>query len=344
MRVLTGLVGLVAAAIAAFWILALGTIGAVRVTQLEPAAATAAGDWNEVLARAPVVKLTGFVTGWVEAGPEILIDASDPRTPANLKRKLWVPSISYLLEHPTKGRALLDTGLRSGDCAYGTEPLYWVPCRNSVGSDAVSQLKARGLGVGDMSWIVMSHFHGDHASGLENLLRLGAPKIVTMRDEIADVQSLWRPILGYESEMLGRDMDVVTIDRRLQRMPAVDMAVDFFGDGSLWLIPTPGHTRGELSMLVNTRPRTTLLTFDAAHLAADYELSIAPGATVDKSAAHASVARAGSSIAASSARGRPNGAQPSASSTARRNDRGVRPPIHSGTVSCTPHGSTITPE
>lgn len=291
MRFVLGLVGLAAAAVVVFWISALGSIGAVRVSEMEPAPATQVGDWNEVLARAPVVKLTGFVTGWVEAGPEILIDASDPRTPASLKRKFWVPSISYLLEHPTKGRALLDTGLRSGDCAYGTEPLYWVPCRNSVGSDAVSQLKARGLGVGDISWIVMSHFHGDHASGLENLLRLGAPKIVTMRDEIADVQSLWRPILGYESEMLGRDMDVVTIDRRLQRVPAVGMAMDFFGDGSLWLIPTPGHTRGESSMLVNTRPRPTLLTFDAAHLAADFELSIAPGATVDKPAAHGSIAR-----------------------------------------------------
>lgn len=291
LRVFLVLVGGLAATVAAFWISALGTIGAVRVSEMPPAPPSAPRDWAQVLAQAPVVKLTGFVTGWVEAGPEILIDASDPRTPADLKRKLWVPSISYLLEHPTKGRALLDTGLRSGDCAYGTVPLYWVPCRNSPGSDAVSQLKARGLGVGDISWIVMSHFHGDHASGLEALLRLGAPKIVTTREEIADVQSLWRPILGYESEMLGRDMDVVTVNARFQRMPAVGMAVDFFGDGSLWLIPTPGHTRGEVSMLVNTRPRPTLLTFDAAHLAADFELSIAPGATVDQAAARASIAR-----------------------------------------------------
>src|SRR5262249_7207614 len=80
-------------------------------------------------------------------------------------------------------------------------------------------------------------------------------------------------------------------NRRLQPMPAVGMAADFFGDGSLWLIPAPGHTRGEFAMLANTRPYPTLLTFDAAHLAADFELSIAPGATVDRSAAHASIAR-----------------------------------------------------
>jgi N-acyl homoserine lactone hydrolase len=290
-RSLLGLVGLAVAALTVFWVSALGTIGSVTVTELPPLAAPVARDWNRLLAQAPVVKLTAFVTGWVEAGPEILIDASDPRTPAELKRRLWVPSISYLLEHPTQGRALLDTGLRGGNCAYGTEPLYWVPCRNSAGSDAVSQLRARGLRVSDISWIVMSHFHGDHASGLENLLQLGSPKIVTMSEEIADVQSFWRPIWGYESEMLGRDMNVVTVNRRLQRMPAVGVAADFFGDGSLWLIPTPGHTRGQIAMLINTRPLPTLLTFDAAHLAADYELSIAPGATVDRPAAHASIAR-----------------------------------------------------
>jgi glyoxylase-like metal-dependent hydrolase (beta-lactamase superfamily II) len=291
LRILFGLVVLAVAALAVFWISALGTIGKVTVSEMQPLPRSVPRDWGEVLAHAPVVKLTGFVTGWVEAGPEILIDANDPRTPPDLKRKLWVPSISYLLEHPTRGRALLDTGLRSGDCAYGTVPLYWVPCRNSIGSDAVSQLKVHGLSVGDISWIVMSHFHGDHASGLENLLRLGAPKIATTREEIDDVQSAWRPVLGYEAEMLGRDMNVVTINSRLQSMPAVGMAADFFGDGSLWLIPTPGHTRGEISMLVNTRPRVTLLTFDAAHLAADFDLSIAPGATVDRSAARASIAR-----------------------------------------------------
>jgi glyoxylase-like metal-dependent hydrolase (beta-lactamase superfamily II) len=240
---------------------------------------------------APVVRLTGFVTGWVEAGPAILIDASDPKTPAALKRNLWVPSISYLLEHPTLGRALLDTGLRAGKCDYGTEPLYWVPCRNSPGSDAVSQLRARGLKAGDLSWIIMSHFHGDHLSGLASLLHAGSPRIVTTREEIDDVQSWKRPVLGYHSEFLSSEMNVVTINGRFQDMPLVGRAADFFGDGSLWLIPTPGHTRGQISMLVNTRPRPTLLTFDAAHLAADYELSIAPGATVDQAAARASIAR-----------------------------------------------------
>ena len=119
--------------------------------------------------------------------------------------------------------------MRGGRCDYGTEPLYWVPCRNSPGSDAVSQLRARGLGAKDIAWIVTSHFHGDHVSGLENLLRLGSPRIATTTEEITDVQSVWRPIWGYHSQMLGADMNVVTINGRFQSMPLVGHAADFGG-------------------------------------------------------------------------------------------------------------------
>src|SRR5215475_1376454 len=77
LRALFGLVVLVVAALAAFWISALGTIGKVTVAEMQPLPRTAPRAWAEVLAHAPVVKLKGFVTGWVEAGPEILIDAND---------------------------------------------------------------------------------------------------------------------------------------------------------------------------------------------------------------------------------------------------------------------------
>lgn len=289
------LLSLAAAAILAvlgyFWLTEMQPIGKVAVTPMPPLAQTAPGDWAQVLANAPVLKLTGFDTGEVEAGPEILIDATNPKTPADLKHPIWVPSLSYLVEHPAKGNLLLDTGLRAGSCEYGAQPIYWVPCRNAPGSDVLSQLKAHGVAPDEIAAIIMSHFHGDHASGLENVLNAHAAPIVTMQNEIADVVSAWRFLSGYESEMLAHDMNVETIDTRLQPMPVVGQAADYFGDGSLWLIPTPGHTRGHISMLVNTRPHPVLLTFDAAHLAPDFELAIAPGATVDKDAALASISK-----------------------------------------------------
>ena len=57
----------------------------------------------------------------------------------------------------------------------------------------------------------------------------------------------------------------------------------------------------------------------------------------------ASLSRARAIISARSACASPNGAQPSASSTARRSERAVRPPIQIGTRGCTAHGSTTKP-
>lgn len=263
-------------------------IGEVETVESVAAAGSPAG-WDEVFARPVDVEVTAFVTGWVEAGPEILIDASDPRVPDSLRRKIQVPSLAYLVANPVQGRVLLDAGLKSGDCAYGTRPVYWVPCRNEPGRDAVSQLARRGLSPADLHAVIVSHFHGDHVSGLAALLRGGAPRVVTTAAEIEDVASAFRLLSGYETSMLQERMKAVLADPLMVEMPHVGRAADFFGDGSLWLIPVPGHTRGQLAVLVNARTGPLLFTFDASHLGTGFELGVPPGATIDRAEAVASL-------------------------------------------------------
>lgn len=293
MRYILILAAVVAVAIIGFAVsVGIGaSIGAVTVTPMAPPVTTQPSDWGSVLANPVDLKVTAFVTGWVEAGPEILIDAKNPRTPAAYRNRIWVPSLAYLVEHPTNGRVLFDTGLKAGDCAYGTRPVYWVPCRNSRDSDAVSRLAALGLKPSDLDLVVVSHFHGDHVSGLGPLLQGGARRIVTTGAEIDGVKSAFRALSGYESSMLKTDFDALVIDRMLAPMPIVGRAADLFGDGSIWLIPVPGHTAGQLAALINTKPAPLLLTFDASHLKAGFDLGVIPGAYVDRTAAEASLAK-----------------------------------------------------
>lgn len=256
-----------------------------------PRAAAQLRDWSQVFAHPTALKVTAFVTGWVEAGPEILIDASNARTPAAYRKKIWVPSVAYLVENPTQGRLLFDTGLKAGDCAYGTHPLYWVPCRNAPGSDAVSQLAKLGLKPSDLRYVVVSHFHGDHVSGLAALLKGGARQLVTSRAEIEGVKSAFRIFSGYEAAMLKQSFNAVLVDNALVPMPIVGSAADLFGDGSIWLIPVPGHTAGQLAAIVNAEGGPLLLTFDASHLKAGFDLGVIPGAHVDRRAAEQSLAK-----------------------------------------------------
>lgn len=276
------------AAAAAFQLGLFLPIAQITVARLD-SAPSASRDWTEVLAHPVDLKVTAFVTGWVEAGPEILIDKTNPRTPAAYKERIWVPSVAYLVEHPTKGRILLDTGLKAGDCAYGNRPVYWVPCRNERGIDAVSELASLGIKPSDLAFIVVSHFHGDHVSGLDNLIRAGTNRVVTTNIEIADVKDGLRALSGYERSMLTERFTALTVDHLFAPMSIVGRAADIFGDGSVWLIPTPGHTRGQLSALINAKSGPLLLTFDASHLKAGFDLDIIPGAYADRSTAEQSL-------------------------------------------------------
>jgi len=281
---------LIAAAIAFAVMLGIGaSVGTITTTALD--GERPPRTWEEVFAAPAAVKVTAFVTGWVEAGPDILIDPSNPRTPEAYRKRIWVPSPAYLIEHPLHGRVLLDTGVKAGDCAYGTPPAYWVPCRNTADSDAVSQLKGLGFTPRDLRYIVVSHFHGDHVSGLGALLAGGAPAVVTTRAEIDVIESPFRVVSGFEASMLQADFKAVLVDQLMQPMPIVGTAADLFGDGSLWLIPAPGHTAGHLAALINARPKPLLLTFDTAHLRANFDLDIIPGTHTDRAAAEASLAK-----------------------------------------------------
>jgi N-acyl homoserine lactone hydrolase len=67
---------------------------------------------------------------------------------------------------------------------------------------------------------------------------------------------------------------------------------DVFGDGSVTIISTPGHTPGHQSLLVKL-PKTgaVLLSGDAVHFKANFEARGVPGGNTDKAQTLASMSR-----------------------------------------------------
>lgn len=191
-----------------------------------------------------------------------------PDEPAGIE--LTVPVPSFLVIHP-KGRLLFDTGV---DCLAATDAEASLGkrlarmFRMAGGADELlpNQLAALGLRPDDITHVVNSHLHFDHCGC--NALFPQATFLV----QKAELDAAREP----GSQAHARSWDH-PLDYR-----AVDGEHDVFGDGSVVLLPTPGHTPGHQSMRVVTAPqRAFVATADACYTQAHLERELLPGAVWD---------------------------------------------------------------
>jgi N-acyl homoserine lactone hydrolase len=182
---------------------------------------------------------------------------------------IWLPIPAFLVEHPSAGPLLVDTGFHPS-VASGVRAsmgplgplLYRV--RMTREQTLAAQLETRGVAIGDVRTVVMTHLHIDHASGISELP--DATFAIDRREWEAAGERGGTP-KGYVRRQFDHAFDWRTID---YEAPEIDSyatfgrSIDLFGDGSVRLLSTPGHTRGHQSVLLRLREREALLTIDAA--------------------------------------------------------------------------------
>ena len=89
-------------------------------------------------------------------------------------RDQWmeVPVIAFLVEHPTAGPVLIDTGFHA---SVAVEPgqamgrfggLLFKDVRMDTDDAVPGQLRRRGIDPTEVGTVVMTHLHSDHASGI----------------------------------------------------------------------------------------------------------------------------------------------------------------------------------
>jgi N-acyl homoserine lactone hydrolase len=72
----------------------------------------------------------------------------------------------------------------------------------------------------------------------------------------------------------------------------IDGDLDLFGDGSVNLVSTPGHTPGHQSLLVHLKNSGfIILSGDVVHLADNFQKNVVPSLNTDKAASIASMQR-----------------------------------------------------
>jgi glyoxylase-like metal-dependent hydrolase (beta-lactamase superfamily II) len=134
-------------------------------------------------------------------------------------------------------------------------------------SDAVAaQLRARGIEPSEIKTVIMTHLHGDHASGISEFP--GATFLVSQQ-EWDEASTVSRPAMhGYVRRHFDHAFDFRTIDfggDAVDSFATFGRAVDVLGDGSIWLAFTPGHTLGHMSVILRLKGREVLVAADAIY-------------------------------------------------------------------------------
>jgi N-acyl homoserine lactone hydrolase len=228
----------------------------------------------------PIERVSVISTGSVYVRPEHIGPTWKPMPLWLFTSRQWTgprPINVFVVEH-RDGLLLFDTGQ---DRASVTDPSYFPGRMDRVVNARLAKaeigpadtLEARltsvGYGLDDVATVVLSHLHPDHIGGLP---LLGHTKILVSSDE-------WDVLNGPRPQARGIYRTHIDLPglrwNRITPEPLGDPALapftagyDVFADGTVVLLPTPGHSPGSLSMLVRRPGKAPLLmvgdlTYDA---------------------------------------------------------------------------------
>lgn len=221
------------------------------------------------------VSVRPLLTG-EQLAPPALFDRPQGRVPPLLKVALsrrskwfWIPIPAFLVEHPTAGPLLIDTGFHA---SVATDPKRNLgpftgrlsPIRMQPEQAVVNQIAALGLEPPQILTVVMTHLHYDHASAISEFP--GATFVVSRAEWESASRHGWRD--GYVHRQFDHAFDWQAIDfddPQVDSYSSFGRALDLFGDGSVRLLFTPGHSAGHMSVLLRLAQRELLVAGDAIY-------------------------------------------------------------------------------
>ena len=179
-----------------------------------------------------------------------------------------IPVIAFLVEHPGAGPVLLDTGFHASVAIDPTQALgrfgglLFKDLRMESSEAVPAQLRARDISPESVGAVVMTHMHSDHASGISQFPQA---TFVVGADEWSAARRGGQ-LRGYLKRQYDHAFDYRLLDfdgPGADSFATFGRALDLFGDGTVMLVSTPGHTEGHLSVVLRMAGREALIAGDA---------------------------------------------------------------------------------
>ncbi|KAK5637084.1 hypothetical protein RRF57_012796 [Xylaria bambusicola] len=192
----------------------------------------------------------------------------------NIPGHEWLggPCLAFLIQHPTKDRSLLfDLAMKKDwenwpkkflEFFLGTGATTVVP------TDVRTVLNKHGVDTMKIEGVIWSHTHFDHVGDVSTLEK-GTKIIVGPGTKKAVFPGYpTNPAAQFnESDVAGHEVDELNFENSSLKIGGL-AAIDYFGDGSLYLLDAPGHCVGHMCALarVTSNPDSFILMGgDAVH-------------------------------------------------------------------------------
>ena len=183
-----------------------------------------------------------------------------------MRTEFWHPT-AFALEHP-EGVIVVDTG----ETARASQPGYfpswhpgvrafreWVEPEQEIGP----QLERLGISPGDVRWLVMTHLHTDHAGGLHHF---PDNEILVTPTELDFASGLRGRLRGYVANTHWPAWFRPTLlELEPEPLGPFPQSLRLTDAGDVTLVPVPGHTPGQIGVLVDEGEQTVFLAGDSSY-------------------------------------------------------------------------------
>jgi N-acyl homoserine lactone hydrolase len=228
--------------------------------------------------RGATVAVEPLIAGHVEWSRDMMVSPGGRLLTAKLLRSLLtarnavaVPCPAFLIRHPSAGAILVDTGLHPSIATDPKENFGSLGARFgkptlAAGEDVPSQLRKRGLEPGEIPIVVMTHLHLDHTSAISEFPN---STFVVSDTEWQDAAHGSGPMTkGYRRAHFDYAFEYRTVDfdrANIDSYASFGRTFDLFGDGSIHLAFTPGHSAGHMSVVCRLKEHDFVIAGDTMY-------------------------------------------------------------------------------